>query len=133
MAAPDLDIDLLRSFVAVAEAGSFTAAADVIGRTQSAVSQKILRLEEALGCRVFERSSRSLSLTREGERLMAPARRMLELNDETIRRFVEPPVAGKLRLGIADDGSPPPAWRSTPTSRCRWFCCRSPAPIAASC
>jgi DNA-binding transcriptional LysR family regulator len=106
MAAPDLDIDLLRSFVAVAEADSFTAAADVIGRTQSAVSQKILRLEEALGCRVFERSSRSLSLTREGERLMGPARRMLELNDETIRRFVEPPVAGKLRLGIADDFIP---------------------------
>ena len=44
MAAPDLDIDLLRSFVAVAEAGSFTAAADMVGRTQSAVSQKILRL-----------------------------------------------------------------------------------------
>ena len=106
MATPDLDIDLLRSFVAVAEAGSFTAAADMVGRTQSAVSQKILRLETLLGCRVFERSSRSLSLTREGERLMAPARRMLEMNDETLRQFVEPPVSGKLRLGIADDFIP---------------------------
>jgi DNA-binding transcriptional LysR family regulator len=106
MPMPDLEIDLLRSFVAVAEAGSFTAGAEIVGRTQSAVSQKILRLEEILGRRVFERSSRSLSLTRDGERLMGPARRMLEFNDETIRQFVEPPVAGKLRLGVADDFIP---------------------------
>lgn len=63
MAGLDLEIDLLRSFVAVAEAGSITAGAEIVGRTQSAVSQKILRLEEILGRRVFERSSRSLSLT----------------------------------------------------------------------
>lgn len=106
MAALDLEIDLLRSFVAVAKAGSFTAAAEIVGRTQSAVSQKILRLEEILGRRVFERSSRSLSLTQDGERLIGPARRMLEFNDETIRQFVEPPVTGRLRLGVADDFIP---------------------------
>jgi len=102
----DLEIDLLRAFVAVAEAGSFTAGADIVGRTQSAVSQKILRLEEILGRRVFERSSRSLSLTLDGERLMGPARQMLEFNNETVRQFIEPPVVGTLRLGVADDFIP---------------------------
>ncbi|HXP95841.1 MAG TPA: LysR substrate-binding domain-containing protein [Telmatospirillum sp.] len=106
MPAADLEIDLLRSFVAVAEAGSFTAGAERVGRTQSAVSQKILRLEGILGRRVFERSSRSLSLTRDGERLMVLARQMLDFNDEAIRQFVLPPVAGKLRLGVADDFIP---------------------------
>jgi DNA-binding transcriptional LysR family regulator len=106
MAIPDLDLDLLRSFVAVADTGSFTAGAEVVGRTQSAVSQKILRLESLLGHRVFDRSSRSLSLTRDGERLLGPARRMLDLNDETVRQFVEPPVIGRLRLGVADDFIP---------------------------
>ena len=106
MAIQDLEIDLLRAFVAVAEAGSFTAGADIVGRTQSAVSQKILRLEEILGRRVFERSSRSLSLTLDGERLMGPARQMLEFNNETVRQFIEPPVVGTLRLGVADDFIP---------------------------
>ncbi|MDY0884940.1 LysR substrate-binding domain-containing protein [Dongia soli] len=106
MPLPDLEIDLLRSFVAVAETGSFTAAAEVVGRTQSAVSQKILRLEETLGCRVFDRNSRGLSLTRDGERLLTAARQMLAFNDETVRQFIEPSVVGRLRLGIADDFIP---------------------------
>ncbi len=103
---PDLEIDLLRSFVAVAEAGSITAGAARVHRTQSAVSQKILRLEEILGRRVFERSSRALSLTPDGERLLAAARRLLDLNDETIRQFVTPEASGTLRLGISDDFIP---------------------------
>lgn len=106
MGYPDLEIDLLRAFLAVAEAGSFTAAAGTVGRTQSAVSQKILRLEELVGRRVFERSSRALSLTSDGERLMGLARRMLALNDEAVRQFVDPPVTGRLRLGVADDFIP---------------------------
>ena len=63
MALPDIEIDLLRAFLAVAEAGSMTGGAEIVGRTQSAVSQKILRLEDLIGKRVFERSSRSLALT----------------------------------------------------------------------
>lgn len=106
MRLPDLEIDLLRSFVAVAEAGSFTAAAEIVGRTQSAVSQKILRLEETLGRRVFERTSRSLALTRDGERLLGAAQRMLAFNDETVRQFFEPTASGRLRLGVADDFIP---------------------------
>jgi DNA-binding transcriptional LysR family regulator len=106
MALPDIEIDLLRAFVAVAEAGSMTGGAEIVGRTQSAVSQKILRLEELIGRRVFERSSRSLSLTRDGERLLGAARRMIEFNDETMRQFVAPMVGGQLRLGVTDDFIP---------------------------
>lgn len=103
---PDLEIDLLRAFVAVAETGGFTAAAEVVGRSQSAVSQKVLRLEELLDRRVFERTSRSLSLTREGERLLVAARKMLEFNDSLLRELREPPAVGTLRLGISEDFVP---------------------------
>lgn len=103
---PDLEIDLLRAFVAVAETGSFTAAAAVVGRSQSAVSQKVLRLEEILDRRVFERTSRSLSLTRDGEHLLVAARRMLEFNDSVMRGLREPPAVGTLRLGISEDFVP---------------------------
>jgi DNA-binding transcriptional LysR family regulator len=103
---PDLEIDLLRAFVAVAETGSFTAAAEVVGRSQSAVSQKVLRLEEILDRRVFERTSRTLTLTRDGEHLLVTARRMLELNDAAMRALREPPAVGNLRLGISEDFIP---------------------------
>jgi DNA-binding transcriptional LysR family regulator len=103
---PDLEIDLLRAFVAVAETGSFTAAAEVVARSQSAVSQKVLRLEEIIGRRVFERTSRSLSLTRDGEQLLVAARRMLEFNDTLMRQMREPPRVGTLRLGISEDFVP---------------------------
>lgn len=99
---PDLDIDLLRCFVTVAERGGFTAAAAVLGLTQSAISLKVKRLEDLLARRVFDRTSRSLSITRDGETLLAYARRMLALNDEAVRRMIAPPVAGRLRLGVAD-------------------------------
>ncbi len=103
MSAPDLDFDLLRAFVAVVEAGSFTAAAGVVGRSQSAVSQKILRLEETLQLRVFERTSRSLSLTKDGERLLVAGRRMLGQYDAFIRELREPPPVRTLRLGISEN------------------------------
>ncbi len=103
---PDLELDLLRAFVAVAEAASFTAAADVVGRSQSAVSQKILRLEEILGRRVFTRTSRSLHLTPEGERLLVAARQMLEFNDRLVRDLRAPAASGALRLGITEDFIP---------------------------
>lgn len=102
---PDLELDLLRAFVAVAETGGFTAAADVVGRSQSAVSQKVIRLEELIGRRVFERNSRSLTLTLDGERLLAVARRMIEMNDVAVRTLLEPKV-GTLRLGVAEDFMP---------------------------
>lgn len=106
MSSLELEIDLLRAFVAVAEAGSFTAAAEVVKRSQSAVSQKIQRLEDTLQRRVFDRTSRSLSLTRDGERLLVAARRLLELNDTLVRDLLRPPAVGTLRLGICEDFIP---------------------------
>ncbi|MBR0644636.1 LysR substrate-binding domain-containing protein [Plastoroseomonas hellenica] len=102
MRIPDLDLDLLRCFVAVAERGGFTAAGLALGLTQSAVSLKVKRLEDLLGKRVLARTSRSAALTRDGETLLAYARRILALNDEAVRRMVAPPVTGHLRLGVAD-------------------------------
>jgi len=102
MRIPDLDLDLLRGFVTVAERGGFTAAGLALGLTQSAVSLKVKRLEELLGKPVFTRGGKQVALTREGETLLAYARRMLALNEEAVRRFVTPPVAGRLRLGVAD-------------------------------
>lgn len=102
MALSDLDIDALRAFVTVAESGGFTAAADRLGRTQSAISVKIKKLEDRLGRRVFDRTSRSLAITRDGELLLGYARRLLDLNDETVRRFAEPAAEGDLRLGVAE-------------------------------
>ena len=102
MHAPNLEIDLLRSFAAVADTGSFTAAADLVARTQSAVSMQIKRLEDVVGRRVFERSSRSLELTADGRLLLDYARRMLELNDESLRRIARPPVTGRARLGVTE-------------------------------
>lgn len=102
MHAANLDIDLLRSFAAVADTGSFTAAGEVVARTQSAISVQIKRLEEIVGKRVFERTSRSLTLTRAGETLLDYARRILDLNDESVRRIMQPPCCGELRLGITE-------------------------------
>ncbi|WP_338661589.1 LysR substrate-binding domain-containing protein [Pararoseomonas sp. SCSIO 73927] len=102
MRIPDLDLDLLRCFVQVAERGGFTAAGPALGLTQSAISLKVRRLEELLGQRVLERTSRTVALTPQGETLLAYARRMLALNEEAVLRLVAPPVAGRLRLGVAD-------------------------------
>ncbi|CAB3810009.1 HTH-type transcriptional regulator HdfR [Paraburkholderia fynbosensis] len=98
-----MDLDLLRAFVAVAESGSFTAAANVVGRSQSAVSQKVLRLEDALHVRVFERTSRSLKLTRDGERVLAAGRRLLAQHDSFMRELREPPQLTRLRLGVSEN------------------------------
>lgn len=70
------------------------------------VSQKVLRLEEILDRRVFDRTSRSLGLTKDGERLLVTARRMLEFNDTVMRELREPQAAGTLRLGVSEDFIP---------------------------
>ncbi len=98
----DLDMDLLRSFVTVVDAGGFTAAGARLGRTQAAMSIRIKRLEELLERRVFDRTSRTPTLTRDGELLLSYARQILKLNDETVQRFAEPGNEGELRLGVAE-------------------------------
>ncbi|CAN5136184.1 LysR substrate-binding domain-containing protein [soil metagenome] len=98
-----LDLDQLRTFVAIVETGSFTRAAEVVFKTQSAVSMQVRRLEERIGKPVFARDGRASRLTEEGEKLLGYARRMVRLNDETVAAFDETELAGAVRLGIPDD------------------------------
>lgn len=98
-----LDLDQLRTFVAIAEVGSFTSAADVVHKTQSAVSMQMRRLEERVGKPIFSRDGRQSRLTDDGRRLLEYARRLIRLNDETLAAFEDPGVAGSVRLGIPDD------------------------------
>lgn len=100
---PGLDPDLLRSFVLIAEGGSFTRAAQAVGRTQSAVSMQIRRLEETLGQPLLLRSARGVEPTRHGQWLLEHARRLLALHDEIHATFRQPVVAGPVRLGSPDD------------------------------
>lgn len=100
---PLLDLDVLRTFVAIAETGSFTQAANAVFRTPSAVSMQIKRLEETLGTTVFMRDARSVSLTNNGEMLLGYARRLLALNREAVSKFVMPDISGVVRLGSPDD------------------------------
>lgn len=100
---PLLDLDLLRTFVAIVETGSFAGAASAVFRTPSAVSMQIKKLEDVLGKPVLVRDSRSVSLTREGEMVLEHARRVLALNREMMAHFVQPDIAGEVRLGTPDD------------------------------
>jgi DNA-binding transcriptional LysR family regulator len=97
-----LELDLLRALVAVNETGSFTRAADVLNRTQAAVSMQIRRLEEACGVVLVSRAKREFRLTDEGEALAAHARRMLLLNDEAIANLAPDHVAGTVRMAVPD-------------------------------
>jgi DNA-binding transcriptional LysR family regulator len=102
MPAP-LDLDQLRTFVAIAETGSFTRAADVVYKTQSAVSMQMRRLEERIGKPIFARDGRNSRLTEGGERLLGYARRMVRLSEETLAAFDETELQGTVRLGTPDD------------------------------
>jgi DNA-binding transcriptional LysR family regulator len=77
----DLDIGLLRTFLAVADRENFANAADEVFRTQAAVSQQMQRLETMLGCKLLVRVGRHKRLTEQGVRLREYAKRMLALND----------------------------------------------------
>lgn len=98
-----VDIDQLRTFIAIAETGSFTKAAEVVHKTQSAVSVQMKRLEEHLGCTIFTRDGRTSHLTEDGEQLLDYARRIVKLNHEALAAFSGPDPKGLMRLGIPDD------------------------------
>jgi DNA-binding transcriptional LysR family regulator len=103
MSGPQLDPDLLRAFLAVADHRSFTAAAHSLNRTQSAVSTQIKRLEDQLGLRLFVRSTNRVNLSVAGEGLVSYARRILSLGDEAIARLRQHEIEGRVRLGVMDD------------------------------
>src|SRR5579885_1829741 len=98
-----LDIDQLRTFIAIAETGSFTKAAEVVNKTQSAVSMQMKRLEERLDKAVFARDGRASKLTEDGERLLDYARRIVKLNVEALAAFNDKELIGRVRLGLPDD------------------------------
>ncbi|NLH81566.1 MAG: LysR family transcriptional regulator [Phyllobacteriaceae bacterium] len=98
-----LDLDQLKTFVAIAETGSFTRAADRVAKTQSAVSMQMRRLEDRIGKPIFARDGRGSRLSEDGERLLVHARRLLRLNDETLAVFREAELSGRVRLGTPDD------------------------------
>ncbi|MEI8146149.1 MAG: LysR substrate-binding domain-containing protein [Alphaproteobacteria bacterium] len=99
----NLDIDLVRTFVTIAETKSFTRAAERLLRNQSTISLQIKRLEEALGRQLMERSPRAVRLTPEGETFIEDARRLIAMNDEMVARVVEPHLQGLVRLGTPED------------------------------
>ncbi|NYZ17409.1 LysR family transcriptional regulator [Azospirillum sp. RWY-5-1] len=99
----NLDIDLLRSFVTIADAGNFTRAAERLGRAQSTISLQMKRLEETLGRSLLERNAHGVRITGEGEALLGYARRILALNDEAVGRLTEPELEGMVRLGTPED------------------------------
>ena len=99
----DIDIALLRAFVAVVETGSVTAAAALLNLTQAAVSQQLKRLEDLFGTDLFERHHKRLSLKPSGERLMAHAQKLIALNDDVWSTMSAPAYEGEVRLGVPHD------------------------------
>ncbi|HVZ53533.1 MAG TPA: LysR substrate-binding domain-containing protein [Pseudolabrys sp.] len=98
-----LDIELLRSFVSVVDAGGFTRAGERVHRTQSTVSQQIKRLEDTVGKPLLIRNGKQAKPTEEGERLLSYARRILLLEAEARDVVSRPGNDGVLRLGIPED------------------------------
>lgn len=97
-----LDTVTLQCFLAVADTGSFTKAADRVGRTQSAISQQIAKLEHIIEKTLINRG-KTLSLTTDGELFLGYARKIFELHREALDRFKEPELEGEIRFGLPED------------------------------
>ncbi len=101
---PAVDPELLRTFSLIAEEGSFTRAGSRVGRTQSAVSMQLRRLETQLGKRLLVRGKGgAIQVTPHGAWLLSRAQEMMALNDGILAAFRTPEIAGKIRLAIPDD------------------------------
>lgn len=96
------ETDLLQTLVTVADAGSLSAAAPILCRSQSAVSEQLRKLEEFCGLRLFSRGKTGATLTPAGERLLVHARKLLALNDVAYQDMQGELLAGDLRLAITD-------------------------------
>lgn len=99
----NLDLELLRAFLAVVETGSFTRAASLLGRTQPAISLQIRRLEDQLRAPLLDRSGKTVGLTIEGAGLLPQARRLLKVNDEIVASLGEGDLEGEVRFGAPED------------------------------
>ncbi|VVD60979.1 LysR family transcriptional regulator [Pandoraea anhela] len=98
-----LEVDLLRSFVAIAQAGSLSRAAQRIARTQSALSQQMKRLEAIVDQPLLQRTGRGVVLTGPGERLLGHAQRILRAHDEAMADMSGRGLTGTIRFGCPDD------------------------------
>src|ERR1700742_4827066 len=103
MARVNFDLDVLRTFAAGMELGSFAKAADRLGRSTSAVSAQLKKLEEQAGTTLLRREGRGLALTAAGETMLAYARRLLDLNDEAVAAIHAVEIEGWVRLGLQED------------------------------
>ncbi|MDN7737230.1 MULTISPECIES: LysR substrate-binding domain-containing protein [Burkholderia] len=99
----NLDMDVLRTFVLGFQLGSFARAAERLGRSQSAVSTQLRKLEDQVGAQLVRRTGRGLALTAAGEALLGYARRLLELNDEALDTVRGTELEGWIRLGMPQD------------------------------
>ncbi|KWV49430.1 MULTISPECIES: LysR substrate-binding domain-containing protein [Rhizobium] len=97
------DLDVLRTFATGMELGNFARAADRLGRSTSAVSAQLKKLEEQAGTPIFRKAGRGLALTDAGETMLAYARRLLELNDEAAAAVKSIELEGWVRLGLQED------------------------------
>ena len=98
-----LDPDLLRTFVAFADAGSLARAAAIVGRTPSAVTAQMQRLEETVGLPILVPAGRGRSLTEAGERLLGHARRILAVNSEAWLSMAGAKPDGHVAIGMIQD------------------------------
>jgi len=99
----NLNIELLQTLVAIADTGSFAAAAQAVHRTQSAVSMQMKRLEEVVDQPLFEKQGRRATLNAQGQNLLLYARRIVGLQDEAMASFRSPEIQGEVRIGVCDD------------------------------
>ncbi|MDV2988336.1 UNVERIFIED_CONTAM: LysR substrate-binding domain-containing protein [Methylobacteriaceae bacterium AG10] len=99
----NLDMDVLRTFVTGIDLGSFAKAATRLGRSPSAISLQLRKLEDQVGQPLLRRNGRGLALTEPGEMLLGYARRLLDLNDEALGAVAAPALAGRVRLGLPQD------------------------------
>jgi DNA-binding transcriptional LysR family regulator len=97
-----MDEFTIKCFLAVAQTGSFTKAAALVKRTQSAITQQMNNLEKTLGKKLFERN-KTVELTKDGEQFLPYANKIYSLHLEVLDRFKEPDLEGELRLGLPED------------------------------
>lgn len=99
----NLPMDVLRTFLTIADLGGMTSAADALGRSQPAISLQIKKLEAQLGSRLFDRRGQRLSLSEDGRKLRPLAQQIITLNDQVFNDFVQPRISGLIRFGIPSE------------------------------
>lgn len=97
------DIETMRALTAIADTGGITRAAKKLNLSQSAISHKMKRLENSLKRNLFSRIDGKISFSRDGEKLLDYAQRVVRLHDEAVASFHQSDLAGELRLGITED------------------------------